>query len=354
MGETVWSTAFFRALRPKSRLTVSEWADKYRHVAPGTSPEPGPWRTSRVPYLREPMDVIGDADTETVVMQCSSQIGKSEMQLNVMGYFTDQEPSPQLMIYPTVEAAEAFSKERIDPTFKYSPGLKNKLREGKEGRGAAKKSSTTIRMKHYAGGYVALVGANSPAGLASRPVRILLADEIDRYGVTQEGDPLKLGIQRTTNFHNRKKVFVSTPVLEKTSNIHKWFKLSDQRYYHVPCPCCGAMQVLKWSQVKWDKNDMGEALPETARYECRECGDVIRGPGKPDVEWLAKGVWIPEHPEIKGIVGFHISSLYSPWVALSELVAEFAEATKNRDKNGLMEFINLKLGEPWKQDAKEE
>ncbi|EGO0887905.1 phage terminase large subunit family protein, partial [Salmonella enterica] len=104
MGETVWSTAFFRALRPKSRLTVSEWADKYRHVAPGTSPEPGPWRTSRVPYLREPMDVIGDADTETVVMQCSSQIGKSEMQLNVMGYFTDQEPSPQLMIYPTVEA----------------------------------------------------------------------------------------------------------------------------------------------------------------------------------------------------------------------------------------------------------
>lgn len=235
---------------------------------------PNGWQVAPGPGAKR--DKYGNINRgQTVVMQCSSQIGKSEMQLNVMGYFTDQEPSPQLMIYPTVEAAEAFSKERIDPTFKYSPGLKNKLREGKEGRGAAKKSSTTIRMKHYAGGYVALVGANSPAGLASRPIRILLADEIDRYGVTQEGDPLKLGIQRTTNFHNRKKVFVSTPVLEKTSNIHKWFKLSDQRYYHVPCPCCGAMQVLKWSQVKWDKNDMGEALPETARYECRECGDVI-------------------------------------------------------------------------------
>ena len=354
MGETVWSTAFFRALRPKSRLTVSEWADKYRHVAPGTSPEPGPWRTSRVPYLREPMDVIGDADTETVVMQCSSQIGKSELQLNVMGYFADQEPSPQLMIYPTVEAAEAFSKERIDPTFKYSPGLKHKLHEGKEGRGAAKKSSTTIRMKHYAGGYIALVGANSPAGLASRPIRILLADEIDRYGVTQEGDPLKLGIQRTTNFHNRKKVFVSTPVLEETSKIHKWFKLSDQRYYHVPCPCCGTMQVMKWSQVRWDKSDSGEALPETARYECCECGGIMRGSGKPDVDWLAKGVWIAEHTGVKGIVGFHINSLYSPWVALSELVEEFTEATRNRDKNGLMEFINLKLGEPWKEDAKDD
>ncbi|HDV4916052.1 TPA: phage terminase large subunit family protein, partial [Escherichia coli] len=124
--------------------------------------------------------------------------------------------------------------------------------------------------------------------------------------------------------------------------------------YHVPCPCCGTMQVMKWSQVRWDKSDSGEALPETARYECCECGGIMRGSGKPDVDWLAKGVWIAEHTGVKGIVGFHINSLYSPWVALSELVEEFTEATRNRDKNGLMEFINLKLGEPWKEDAKDD
>ena len=102
------------------------------------------------------------------------------------------------MLQPTVEMAEAFSKERIEPMFQNSPGLQGKLEEGKDGRGSAKKSSTTIRMKHFPGGYLALVGANSPAGLASRPIRVLLCDEVDRYGVTKEGDPLKLAIQRTT------------------------------------------------------------------------------------------------------------------------------------------------------------
>uniref|UniRef100_A8GLM4 Terminase GpA n=1 Tax=Serratia proteamaculans (strain 568) TaxID=399741 RepID=A8GLM4_SERP5 len=352
MGTTVWSESFFRSLRPRSRLTVSAWADKYREVAPGTSPEPGKWRTSRVPYLREPMDIIGDAETETVVLMFSSQVAKSELQLNVMGYFTDQEPSPQLMVYPTIDAAEAFSKERIDPTFKYSPGLKNKLSEGREGRGIAKKTSTTIRMKHYAGGYIALVGANAPAGLASRPIRVLLADEIDRYTATVEGDPLKLAIQRTTNFHNRKIVLASTPVKKETSKIFEWFKKSDQRRYYIPCPHCGCLQVLRWSQVKWEKNDLGEALPETARYECKECAGHILGSGKPDPELIAKGVWKADKPHVKKIVGFHINSLYSPWVALSSLVEEFAAATKNRDKTGLMEFINLKLGEPWEEDKK--
>lgn len=340
-----WGDDFIKTCRPRSILTGSEWADEYRYVAPGTSPEPGPWRTDRVPYLREPMDSATDSDTEIIVMMFSSQVGKSEMQINLIGYYADQEPAPQLMLQPTVEAAEAFSKERIDPTFRYSPGLKGKLEDGKDGRGSSRKTATTIRQKHYPGGYLALVGANSPAGLASRPIRILLADEVDRYGTTKEGDPLKLAIQRTTNFHNRKIILVSTPTVSERSKIEEWFKKSDQRYYNVPCKCCGGMQVLKWAQVKWDRDDAGGHLPETARYECEHCGEVMRGAGKPDMDMLLAGRWVATR-ESK-IKGYHLNSLYSPWVSLDALVAEWVEATKNRDRKGLMEFLNLKLGEPW-------
>lgn len=344
---TAWGDAFLKACRPKSILTGSQWSDEYRYIAPGTSPEPGPWRTDRVPYLREPMDVATDSETEFIVMMCSSQVGKSELLLNVMGYYCDQEPAPQLMVQPTVDAAEAFSKERIDPTFRYSPGLKGKLEAGKDGRGTSRKSSTTIRMKHYAGGYLAMVGANSPAGLSSRPIRILLADEVDRYGVTKEGDPLKLAIQRTTNFHNRKICLVSTPTVEGRSSIEEWFKRSDQRYYHVPCQHCGGFQVLKWSRVKWDRDESGNHLPDTARYECEHCGEAMRGPGRPNSAMLEAGYW--KATRKSRIAGFHINSLYSPWVELRALVAEWVEANKTRDRKGLMEFINLKLGEPWQE-----
>lgn len=347
---TIWGATFAKRARPRSKMTGSDWADKRRYVAPGTSPEPGPWRTDRVPYLREVMDCATDKKTEITVMMCSSQVAKSEFLLNVMGYYADQEPAPQLMLQPTVENAEAFSKERIDPTFRYSAGLKDKLEEGKDGRGTAKKSSTTIRMKHFPGGYLALVGANSPAGLASRPIRVLLMDEVDRYGFTKEGDPIKLAIQRTTNFHNRKINMVSTPTVDGQSKIQEWWLKSDQRHYHVPCPHCGTSQILKWGQVKWEKDEHGNHMPETAYYECEHCHEAIHDRHKHDM--LQAGAWIAEKPFVK-VAGFHINSLYSPWVKFAQLATEWVEVSKSRDKKGLMEFVNLKLGEPWVEDNSE-
>lgn len=334
--------------REVSRMTGSDWADARRFVPSGTSPEAGEWRTSRTPYLREPMDSATDEKTEIVVFCASSQVGKSEALLNILGYYADQEPAPQLMLQPTVEMAEAFSKERIDPMFRYSPGLAGKLEEGQDGRGSSRKSSTTIRMKHYAGGYLALVGANSPAGLASRPIRVLLCDEVDRYGVTKEGDPLKLAIQRTQNFHNRKIVIVSTPTIKGVSKIDDWFEKSDQRHFYVPCPHCGELHTLQWANVHWDKDENGNSLPETAKMVCPECGCIERGPYKPNPEMLGKGVWKASKPDSK-IKGYHINALYSPWVNLHDLVEEFVTANKNKDKHGLMEFVNLKLGEPWEE-----
>ena len=343
---------FFRAVcstcREVSRMTGSEWADTRRFVPAGTSPEAGEWRTSRTPYLREPMDSATDKRTEIVVFHASSQVGKSEALLNILGYFADQEPAPQLMLQPTVEMAEAFSKERIDPMFRYSPGLAGKLEDGQDGRGSSRKSSTTIRMKHYAGGYLALVGANSPAGLASRPIRVLLCDEVDRYGVTKEGDPLKLAIQRTQNFPNRKIIIVSTPTIKGVSKIDEWFLKSDQRYYYVPCPHCGELHRLEWKNVHWDKDEDGRGLPETAKMVCPECGCIERGAQKPNPAMLQAGVWKASNPKSK-IKGYHINALYSPWVNLSSLVEEFLTANKARDKQGLMEFINLKLGEVWEE-----
>lgn len=338
--------------KPRPRLSGSVWADTYRRVALGTSPEPGPWSTDRVPYLREPMDSATDRNTELVVLMCSSQVGKSEAIMNVMGYYAAQDPSPQLMLQPTLEAAEAFSKERIDPTFKATPALSSLLDNGKDGRGSGRKSSNTIRMRHYPGGYLALVGANSPAGLASRPIRVLLCDEVDRYGMTREGDPLKLAIQRTTNFANRKILMVSTPTVKGASPIEEWFQKGDQRVFMVECKDCGDRHEMKWSDVHWEKDESGGVVRGSVFMACPACGCVMRGPGRPPPGLLASGTWVPTaEPERPGIRSYRLSSLCSPWVTLESLVDEFTAAVRLRDRNGLQEFVNLKLGESWDETA---
>ena len=337
-------------LRPRPRITGSEWADQFRIIPPGTTPEPGLWRTSRVPYLREPLDAATALDVERVVIMAASQVAKSELLINTLCFYIEREPASIMMVQPTVEAAEAFSKERIDPTLQATPAVRERMQAAADPeRGRSRKSNSTIRMKNFLGGYLAMVGSNSPSGLASRPIRVLLCDEIDRFGMTQEGDPLKLAIQRTTNFANRKIVLVSTPTTETRVNgptIFSEYMKSDQRVFKVMCPHCSQRFVMKWEHVKWDKDADDSLIEESVRMECPHCGKKVRGNGKADPYLLESGIWEPQNPESR-IRGYHLSSLCSPWVQLLDLVIEWRDA--HRSRSGLQEFINLKLGEAWEE-----
>lgn len=342
-----------KTLKPRPRLTGSQWSDSYRVVAQGTSPEPGQWRTSRVPYMREPLDMATAHSVEKVVIMAASQVAKSELLINVLGYYIDQEPSSIMMVQPTVEAAEAFSKERIDPTLQASPALKEKMTQTADPeRGKSRKSGSTIRMKNFTGGYLAMVGSNSPAGLASRPIRVLLCDEIDRFGSTQEGDPLKLAVQRTQNFSNRKIVFVSTPTTEDRADgptIFAEYMKSDQREFMVKCPQCGERFEMSWGNVKWQKDESGSVDEDSIRMECPHCHAKVRGNGKPDPYLLESGEWVARNPQSR-VKGYHLTSLCSPWVELRDLVEDWEEVNHKKNKAGLQEFVNLKLGEPWHED----
>ncbi len=258
----------FKKLKPPEDVPISEWADSYRRLPAESSAEPGKWRTSRTPYLQRPMDSISDPDVKKVVMMTSAQVGKSEVILNVLGYYTHIDPSPMLIIQPTVETGKNFSKERIGPTFRDTPILSNLV--------SAKRN--TILKKEFSGGFVAIVGANAPAGLASRPIRILLCDEIDRYPVSagEEGDPLTLGEKRTTTFpYTSKKVYVSTPTIEGVSRIEHEFKLGTMEEWELPCPGCGEYQAITWDKIKFALDDNTRKLDETREIECLcvECGE---------------------------------------------------------------------------------
>lgn len=192
-----------QALAPPPNLTVSEWADAHRKLSRESSAEAGQWRTSRAPYQRAIMDAINDPYTEDIVIMASAQVGKSEILLNALGYFIDFDPSPILFIQPSGEKSKEFSKERIAPMIRDTPTLFERIGETK-----SRDSSNTIMFKSFPGGFIAMGGANVPSSLAARPIRVLLADEIDRYPVSagDEGDPLDLAEKRTNNFYNRKKL----------------------------------------------------------------------------------------------------------------------------------------------------
>lgn len=324
-------------LAPPKKLSISEWADTYRILPPTSSAEPGKWYSRRATYQKEVLDVVSDDITRVVVLEWASQTGKTEILLNVLGYYMHYQPSPILLLLPTEETATNFSKYRVQPMIDYTPVLRSLFKEGND-------PNNTVKMKVFPGGYLSIASAGSAAELASKPVRVLLLDEVDRFPIdTQgEGDPVALAMRRTQNFWNSKIVVVSTPTIDTMSRVHSLFHETDQRKFFVPCPVCGEFQVLEWKNVHWENQD-----PDTAYYECAFCHAHWDDPALKKA--VRHGEWRPTvKPRKKGWIGYNLWAIYSPWISMSSLVADFLEARKKPEK--LKVFVNTVLAEVWRED----
>lgn len=326
-----------KVLKPPEKLNVTQWADKYRILSEQDSSSPGHWQTSKTPYLEKVMNTFTDSGIEEITFCAGSQIGKTAAEQNMIGYAVAQDPSPMLIVYPTKELAKFTSERRLQPMFKLTPCLAEKFNE---------RTSKDLELD-FGNMYIALVGANSPSGLSSRPVRYIFFDEIDKFPPWSgaEASPLKLADERTKTFYNKKIVKVSTPTL-KTGYIWQSWENSDIQYeYYVPCPHCGFFQRLEFPQVKWPEEYDSSEAKTTAWYECVDCHRIIESRHKPQM--LKDGEWRGKRNTKGKIrkVGFRLSSLYSPWLTFGDIAAEFLDS---RDVNSLlMNFINSWLAEPW-------
>ena len=331
-------TGAMQTLKPPPRLSVGEWADRERRLSSEASAAAGRWITSRAEYQRGIMDAISDPTLRDIVVMAGAQVGKTEMLLNVIGFHIHHDAAPILLVQPTLEMAQAFSKDRLAPMLRDTPALKYKVKDPR-----SRDANNTTTHKVFTGGHISLVGSNSAAGLASRPIRIVLCDEVDRFPVSagSEGSPILLARKRSATFHNRKMVMVSTPTNKGASMIESQYAESDQRQYYVPCEDCGTVQTLKWGQVQWEKDK-----PDTACYVCESCGSVWDDPKRN--RSVRKGQWVAT-ADYNGIAGFHINGIYSPWTVMADAVRDFLVAKKSADT--LRVFVNTFLAETWEDQG---
>lgn len=327
--------ATWRRCAPPPRLSLSEWADRYRRLPAESAAEPGYWSTARVPYLREILDAVTDGAIETVVLVKSSQVGGTEVLLNAIGYHAHVDPAPILLLEPTLDMAAAVAKDRIAPMVRDTEVLRERFSTPR-----ARDGQNTTLHKTFPGGHLTLAGANSPASLASRPIRVLLADEVDRWpaALPGEGDPLALALARTLTFARRKIVIISSPTVAGASRIEDWWALSDQRRYHVPCPACGAHFLLEWAAVRWD-----EGAPETARLACARCEAQI--PATDRDALVARGTWVPTQGARGRIAGFHVPGLVAPWRSVADHVRSFLAARQSLEAR--QTWTNTVKGDWW-------
>jgi phage terminase large subunit GpA-like protein len=315
------------------------------------SAEPGRWRTSRTPYLKDIMDCLSpNSPVERVVFMKAAQVGATECGNCWIGYVIDHAPGPMMAVSPTVDMAKRNSKQRIDPLIEESPVLAELIAPAR-----SRDAGNTILTKEFRGGVLVMTGANSAVGLRSMPARYLFLDEVDGYplDVEGEGDAISLAEARTRTFSRRKIFIVSTPTISGVSAIEREYQASDQRRFFVPCPHCRHRQWLRFEQLRWQRGPEG-AKPETAAYLCESCEQLIDEHHK---SWLLEnGQWQATAPHNAGkTAGFHISSLYSPvgWRSWKEIAAawESALSKDTGSASAIKTFKNTELGETWVEEG---
>lgn len=338
----------FSALKPPPRLTLSEWADQYFYLSAESSAESGRWKT--LPYQKGLMDAITNPAVEQVSVMKSARIGYTKCMDAAIGYFIHQDPCGILVVQPTVDDAKGFSKEEIAPMIRDCPVLSEIVLDEAEEAGP-KDGGNTILHKKYPGGVLSMVGANSGAGFRRISRRVVLFDEVDGYPASagSDGDQIRLGIMRTQFFWNRKIIAGSTPLIGGASRIETLFEAGDQRRFYVPCPHCGHMDFLVFTErldraghfMKWPDGD-----PAGAFFVCSANGCVIEH--KEKREMVARGEWRAAKP-FTGHASFHIWAAYSysPNASWGQIAQEFIAAKGNPET--LKTFINTTLGETWKE-----
>lgn len=331
--------------KPPELINVQEWAEKYRRLSPENSAEPGRYRTDRTPYLKEPMAAFTDSKVQRIVVVASSQVGKTEMEMNMLGYAIDIDPGPIMWVTPTQDNAEDFSKRRIAPMIRDTPRLKMKIEPSK-----GRNKDNTVLKKKYPGGMLTLTGSNSPANLASTPSRYVFGDEMDRWtkDAGSEGDPWSLLEARTITFYNHKMVQVSTPTIKGQSAIETAFLLGTQEYWSAQCPHCKEYNFVEFDHIRfeYDAEIIGgkkQYFVKDVMYACPSCGCASTEAEikKADYKWVAKN----PNAYSKGIRSFWINAFSSPWMSWEKIIVKFLEA--DGDPNKLRTVFNTLFGQLW-------
>lgn len=335
-----------KALKPQEMLLVSDWAERHR-ILDDSSNLAGRWSNDVTPYLVEIMNTLNDEYIRQVYFCKASQIGGTAALINMLCYIIMQQPAPTMIVYPSDDLAKDVSNDFLKPAFRLIPEIKQIFMEN---------ASKELKLK-FKPMLLYLRGAGSPAKLASKPIKYLFFDEIDKMGGAskKEASPYNLALERTKTFRPQEKVFAcSTPTL-KTNYIWDLHDNADEvRHYFVPCPHCGEYIELKFKQIIFDKDEAktmsAYERAQTAVYVCQECGCEITDSQKPkmlrDGEWRAvkkRGIGKPKS------VGFWINSLYSMFLKWADIVEEFLKSKDDPDK--LQNFVNSWLGEAW-EDTK--
>lgn len=350
-----------RKWAPPPRMSIIEWAKKYRYLSPVEAARPGKYRFDITPHLiwpGGPLEAIDDPAVHEVVGIKSAQVAWTSGVLgNAIAKWIDIDPSPILVLFPKAEAVKQYVGEKLEPMIEATPRLRKRVDM------RSRRLQQRQDFKKFPGGFLKMVGSNSPASVKSTPVPRVGVEEPDdcNLNLRGQGDSIKLAKERMKTFRRSKLIIGGTPTLKGLSAIEAEMELSDKRLGMVPCHECGEEHALSFDHLHCaDDPDFhheiyGHKRPELTYYACPHCGcswdDNQKNANLKHGRWVATA-------EFRGVAGYVLNELYatfygSRFQVLMEKKLQAEYAAERGNIGPMIAFTNSQKGESYeyKSDA---
>lgn len=368
LGEIVCTAADI--LRPAERLTVSQAAAKYRHLHnPGAYS--GPWLNEKVPYMVEPMDVLGSRDYNACIFAGPAQSAKTDsLLLNWLTYSVVCDPMDMMLVNTAQATSRDFSIRRIDRLFRHTKAVGAKALGG---------NKDNVFDKHFISGMMLSLSWPSINELSGRPIPHMALTDLDRMpeNIDGEGSPFDLARKRTTTFGS------SAMTLAESSPGHeiqdpRWMASSpheappcpgilalynrgDRRRWYWPCPCCNEFFEPAFKLLDWEPTTDLTAAAESVRMICPSCKNKIEHFHKEtmnlDGHWIKEGQRINHNGKITGfavrsdIASFWLKGPAAAFINWQKMTLNYLLAEQEFERTGSQEAlkstVNTDQGEPY-------
>lgn len=327
-----------RALEPPPPVDYLKFAEEHIVFTRRESQFPGPYNRRTFPYFDEVLRALSPDDPcRIVTMKCSAQIGKTAIMNIFLGGTMVMDPCDFLVVHPTEENARRWSKLKLRLLLRGTPAL-DALFPEKNRDGA----DSVFMKEHRDGlGSILISGANSPASLSQVTMPRQAQDDLAKWEMNSAGDPESQADSRSGSVEFAKIFKAGTPLVMPGCRVTKNFNDGSQEHPYVPCPHCGAMQVLEWENML---AVLDVERPEEAHFTCVECGAAIEEHHRPAM--LQRLEWRAHNPKaLRYHRSFWIWGAYSPLKSWSRIALEWAKA--KGDSAAEQVFANDTVGQAW-------
>jgi ssDNA-binding Zn-finger/Zn-ribbon topoisomerase 1 len=295
------------------------------------------------PWLNDIIRAVTNDRVKQIIVRMPTGAGKTTFLELICPYIVANQPGPMLLVEQTDDTSKDWAESRLMPVFEACDPVARLFPEDRH-----QKRKSAILFPHMA---LFMSGANM-SGAQGKSMRYVYCDEAWQFKPGILGE-----LQKRLHDRVNRKFIVCSQGWDSSHETEELWKVGRTHEWGYECAACGVWQKWSWLGIKYNDPEEGkewnwQALRDSVRHECPECGHVTANSTAGRRAMSARSSYRAdtEGNAIEGNVNFTLPAWAVWWIDWADLAVEWVKANEAKRKGNtepLKQFKQKRGAQVW-------